>query len=147
MEKKDKDIFKRLSKIGQDGRERNVSSAAALAAAVQGQQQQQHAPGQIAGYVVQVQGFQQETPQGIIMKVYQKMIKPRLEVRFDICSWDVCSPDMLSAQLHIRCASQRQARHVVATLRESPHGCVQGTYVELYTNLQKTQTQTYRSRR
>lgn len=86
MEKKGKDFFERLEKFEKNGKE-----AAALAASIQGQQQQQ-APGQVAGDVVQIQGVQKETPQGSVMKVYQKVTKPWLEGRFDIHSRSVQSP-------------------------------------------------------
>lgn len=145
MEKNDKDLLHRLSMIEKDGKE----ATAKLAATIQEHQQQlPPVQGQVAGDVVQVQGFQRETPQGVIMKVYNKVIKPRLDSRFDMSPWDVRSPYMLSSQLHIKCSSPVQARQVVAALREAPLRCkAQGADVELYANLQKTQTQKDRSRR
>lgn len=104
MEKQDNDLKLQVDTIEREAKAATTSAAQALPA--QG----------IAGDVVQVQAFQHETPARIIMNVYQKLIRPRLEPRVDTSSWDVRST--LFPRSSTSGARRRfQAREVVAGLR------------------------------
>lgn len=68
-----------------------AGASAAAAAASSGHMP----PGGVEGDVAQVQGFEQEAPQGIIMNIFDSVTRPRLEGRFSVSGWDVLWPYIL----------------------------------------------------
>lgn len=97
---------------------------------------------------VVIGGVHRDTPKQQILKVWERVVLPKLRQKFDLAGCEAYCPYLLSLVLFCRCSSPRLARQIVAYLRScSPRTRLNNDEFGLWASPQKTREQKDRARR
>lgn len=94
--------------------------------------------------------MRQDTSKLQILRVFDKVVRPKLAGRFDLRSWEAFCPYLLSSAGFLRAPTPALARQAVPFLRNLSGGMrvkLNGEELSLWSTIQKTQDQKDRARR
>lgn len=98
--------------------------------------------------ILAIGGFRQDTPKAQVLKVFEKVVRPKMAQRFDLTTWEAFCPYLLSSVCSLRAPTPALARQAVSFLRSSSLKVkLNGEELSLWSTIQKTCEQKDRARR